>query len=180
MLHMEAIESRRLLSATLAPDGELNIDGTAGNDGVEVWVNRAGTRVITMVNGLEQSFPARKVREIDVDTFAGNDRINIHSTVFVATDIDAGAGNDWVSGGSGPDDIDGGAGNDSLYGNAGRDELDGGAGTDYLFGGDGVDTLEGGAGRDFIRGEGGRDYFDEDDADREIIDFVASRDIRYS
>ena len=195
MLHIEQVESRRLLSATLN-GRELEIVGTAGDDVVTVWVNKAATRVIVQDNGVESSFRASRVRALEIDTFAGNDLITLGENLFLGGDIDAGAGNDTVFGGSGNDDIDGGDGDDVLYGNAGNDEIDGdagndalygglgnddlegGTGTDRLLGGSGRDTLEGGQGVDQLVGGSGSDAFDLDDDASELVDFVTGVDRR--
>ncbi|HEX8401355.1 MAG TPA: calcium-binding protein [Allosphingosinicella sp.] len=54
--------------------------------------------------------------------------------------INAGMGNDTVTGGNGNDFLVGGGGNDTLTGNAGNDSFIGGGGTDTIFGGEGNDT----------------------------------------
>jgi len=54
--------------------------------------------------------------------------------------INAGQGNDTVTGGVGNDFLVGGAGNDTLNGAAGNDSFIGGAGNDIINGGDGDDT----------------------------------------
>lgn len=64
--------------------------------------------------------------------------------------IEAGAGNDTVTGGSAADSIDGGDGNDSLVGGGGNDTLIGGIGNDTLRGGTGADSLVGGSGTDMV------------------------------
>lgn len=64
-------------------------------------------------------------------------------------DIDAGAGADVITGGSGDDVIDGDAGDDTIAGGTGADIVDGGAGDDTIYvaegdsatGGDGDDTF---------------------------------------
>ncbi|GJD72721.1 alkaline phosphatase [Methylobacterium goesingense] len=53
--------------------------------------------------------------------------------------INAGQGNDLVTGGSGADFLVGGAGSDVLNGAAGNDSIIGGAGNDRINGGDGTD-----------------------------------------
>jgi Ca2+-binding RTX toxin-like protein len=68
--------------------------------------------------------------------------------------IDAGRGDDIVTGSNFADDLRGGAGDDILEGGDGNDTLDGGGGVDALDGGDGDDTLQ-------VRGrEGVNDTFD--------------------
>ena len=71
--------------------------------------------------------------------------------------IEAGAGNDVVSGLAGADTLLGEDGNDVLRGDAGDDSLDGGAGNDQLFGGDGADLLYGGMGDDLLNADTGAD-----------------------
>ncbi len=71
--------------------------------------------------------------------------------------IEAGAGNDVVSGLAGADTLLGEDGNDLLRGDAGDDTLDGGAGNDQLFGGDGADLLYGGVGDDLLNADTGAD-----------------------
>ena len=71
--------------------------------------------------------------------------------------IEAGAGNDVVSGLAGADTLLGEDGNDLLRGDAGDDTLDGGAGNDQLLGGDGADLLYGGVGDDLLNADTGAD-----------------------
>lgn len=190
---IEGLESRKLLSAVVS-NGELDIRGTGLADRIDVRLNNAGTRYIVNINGTERTFATRGIREIDVASFGGNDRITIHSNVRILADIEAGAGNDRVSGGSGADDIDGNAGNDTLLGNdgnddidggrgddeiqglAGNDDLDGDLGRDRIEGGIGNDTLDGGLGVDVLSGGAGADLFSDDDARSEKLDFTAGLD----
>ncbi|GAA6187460.1 Hint domain-containing protein [Litorivita sp. NS0012-18] len=71
--------------------------------------------------------------------------------------ITGGSGNDSVLGGDGADSLTGNDGGDTLSGGAGSDTLDGGTGDDSLTGGAGADTLIGGAGSDTLSGGGGGD-----------------------
>jgi Ca2+-binding RTX toxin-like protein len=90
--------------------------------------------------------------------------------VLFATDddfiINAGKGNDKVTGGDGDDEIDGGSGKDILDGGAGDDNLNGGSGKDILRGGEGDDTLTGGSGKDTF-------FFGDEDT---ITDFKVKSD----
>lgn len=190
---LESLESRRLLSASVS-GRDLVIRGTEARDVINVWVNRANTRYVVTINGSEQSFPIRDVREIDIYALRGDDRVSVHASVRIPADIEGGSGNDWLSGGSGSDDIDGGPGRDTIFGNAGDDDLDAGSGNDVIFGndgkddleggrgndrldgGDGDDTLDGGVGFDTIISGAGRDLFSDDDDRREFIDYVANFD----
>lgn len=71
---------------------------------------------------------------------------------FIAQSINAGAGNDTITTGSGWDTVYGGSGDDVIITGAGNDKLYGGSGSDRLFGGDDGDTLDGGSGDDFLFG----------------------------
>lgn len=75
----------------------------------------------------------------------------------VVYNINAGAGNDTVTGGISDDFIAGGAGDDALSGGEGNDNLEGGDGNDVLVASGGLDLLEGGAGNDTIDGGAGND-----------------------
>lgn len=65
--------------------------------------------------------------------------------------VDAGDGDDLVSGSTHDDRLTGGDGNDRLDGGSGIDELRGGAGDDVLRSLDGLDLLEGDAGYDDLQ-----------------------------
>ncbi len=91
-----------------------------------------------------------------LQTGAGNDVID-GGAAQAGLSLDAGAGDDTVTGGAGADTVSGGAGHDSLSGGDGADSLDGGAGNDVLHGDAGNDTLSGGEGNDILRGGLGND-----------------------
>ena len=98
-----------------------------------------------------------------VEAGAGNDLMTGGSaadTLYGGTGNDTvsgGAGNDFISGDAGDDQLFGGLGNDTLYGGDGADLLSGGDGADTIYGGAGNDTINGGAGADLIDGGAGRD-----------------------
>ena len=71
--------------------------------------------------------------------------------------IDAGSGNDMISGQWGADTLRGDTGEDTLDGGADRDALFGEVGADWLFGGDGMDSLYGGGEADHLSGDAGND-----------------------
>lgn len=105
---------------------------------------------------------------------------NPHDQDSIGDYVDAGTGDDRVTGSNGNDRIEGGEGNDSLWGMGGRDALSGGDGNDYLIG-DGTsaknkyqtleeslhgnDTLDGGKGDDTLIGQGGHDFLFGGDGD---------------
>ena len=95
---------------------------------------------------------------------------------FVSGSIDAGAGDDIITGGQVADIIDGGSGAneiralggddfivtgddaDLIIGGAGDDDITSGHGDDTIRGGDGEDVINGQGGVDFIQGGNGNDY----------------------
>lgn len=107
----------------------------------------------------------------------GNDIIEVIVDGPSISYVDAGAGNDSVTGseqadvivgGSGDDVIDGLGGNDWLHGGSGNDTLDGGAGDDFVVGGWDDDVLSGGADEDTVYGGYGDDVIH----DQEGLDYI--------
>ncbi|MBP0444886.1 calcium-binding protein [Roseomonas sp. SSH11] len=93
--------------------------------------------------------------------------------------LEAGRGNDVITGSNLTDFIDGGSGDDTLFGLGGHvsirgpfefgDTLYGGAGNDRLFGGSGGDYLNGGAGLDLLDGGTGNDVLDAGEGDDVLL-----------
>ncbi|MEJ1410256.1 MAG: calcium-binding protein, partial [Candidatus Sedimenticola sp. (ex Thyasira tokunagai)] len=69
----------------------------------------------------------------------------------------AGAGKDYMDGGSGNDTLSSGGGDDNLQGRDGNDSMDAGEGNNRLWGHDGDDTMSAGAGKDYMDGGSGDD-----------------------
>lgn len=96
-------------------------------------------------------------------SLGGNDRIILPQDSDAAATagyaighrFDAGAGDDYVSGGALADSIFGGEGGDALFGAGGADTLEGGGGMDLLSGGGGKDVLIDRNGAVFLGGSGG-------------------------
>ncbi len=109
-------------------------------------VTFSGNEAGTLTNGTNTAIFSEIER---LQTGAGNDTINAAADTW-GTSIDAGAGNDTITGGSGNDTLNGGLGDDTIYGGAGNDIIDGGAGNDLIRGGAGADTLTGGGGTDTL------------------------------
>jgi Ca2+-binding RTX toxin-like protein len=96
------------------------------------------------VNPDTATCPGAGVGSISADSGAGNDSIILDRNTIPATvegDLDGGAGNDTLAGGSAADSLDGDSGNDTLDGASGADELRGGSNTDAVTYGDRVTAL---------------------------------------
>ena len=130
-------------SYNLAPS-TAGVDGTSGDDVMEVWYTDADGDQIT---DYDPGFLGIGYQsgEDTIYGYAGNDSIN------------AGSGDDTVYGGSGNDTLLGADGNDVLYGDEGNDSIDGGSGNDLIYGGADDDTISGGLGRDTVYGGDGND-----------------------
>src|SRR5437763_666126 len=165
MFDLESLESRRLMSASLA-NGVLTVTGTPGNDTIAVARQDAQTLRLND-NGVVSLFDTHSVRTIVVNGGAGNDQIRINSTVTLPVtqraELHGGDGNDVLVGGDGNDLLDGGAGDDFLSGGKGSDNLNGGTGNNTLSGGDGDDFMTAGNGADNFIGGAGADTVDYSD-----------------
>src|SRR5690242_9747337 len=101
---IEPLEARRLLSTSIT-NGLLNVLGSQRADDVVISRDPGNSsRILVKVNGHEDSFRAKGIRSINVVTGRGDDRITVddsHGSVLIKRDVDAGAGNDTVTGGAG-------------------------------------------------------------------------------
>lgn len=148
-MFISRLESRRFLSAVLAPDGVLTVTGTDGPDHIRVTpytvahhghdhAPHPSIRVVD--NGVAIDFDPAAVTRVVIEGGAGSDSLAaLHLSRPVT--INGGEGNDFLYGGNLDDVLSGGAGNDLLNGGAGNDRLEGGAGRDILNGGSGDDLL---------------------------------------
>lgn len=121
-----------------AADGADQIAGGAGTDVVD-YSTRTGDLLVTMDG-------------VAADDGIGSEGDDIEADVEVLNagdgddDITGNALDNVIRGGAGADTLAGAAGNDQLEGDADADALDGGAGDDTLDGGAGTNTLDGGTG----------------------------------
>jgi Ca2+-binding RTX toxin-like protein len=152
----EQLESRRLFAVNLT-DGLLTVEGTGDGDVISLVAR--GSMLTVRVNAERTMHNLDAIDEVLVNALGGNDRVTLGKLAVNAA-VDAGAGDDRVTGGRGDDVIVGGDGNDRLSGNSGDDQLFGAAGSDRLFGNDGDDELDGGAGTDLLNGGNGFDLTD--------------------
>lgn len=168
------------VTAVFVPStGLLTVLGDAANNAINISRDAAGA---ILVNGgaiqvIGGAPNVANTATISVFGQSGDDAISLDETngVLPKALLFGGAGNDTLTGGSGPDQLFGQAGNDTLlgkggddllFGGAGNDTLTGGAGTDQAYGqagndrmiwnpGDGSDLNEGGAGTDTVEVNGG-------------------------
>ena len=127
--------------------GSDRLRGGAGNDKIH-----GGTGRDTAV------FSARE-NQINLKSNKFQNSGDGHDLLISIENINAGGGNDVVTGNRSANTIKGQNGNDSLNGAPGHDYLIGGRGHDNLKGGSGNDKLIGGQGHDKLFGGSGRDTF---------------------
>lgn len=184
---MQMLEDRRLLSAapvlgTPPADGVLTIDGTAGNDNIEVGFYRdSREQILVKVNKTRTVYNRADITSIVIDGKEGNDRIQVkHKRTFdIPVSLSGGPGNDRLWGGAADDSLNGGSGKDGLWGFGGDDALDGGVGDDSVEGGNGDDRCRGGKGRDRVFAGGGQNIFYDDDSRGEMRDRSSDDSVRH-
>jgi Ca2+-binding RTX toxin-like protein len=162
---IDALESRRLLSATLEATRTLVINGTPGNDILSVDLDlgpQKEERLRVTENGVVTgTFTKADVTDMLIFCGDGDDHVRIGSggfknsfaSVDTPTQVDGGNGNDQIEGGAGNDSLSGGGGDDFITGYAGDDFVDGGDGNDTIVVHIGRDTVFGGAGDDQLNGQ---------------------------
>jgi len=110
-----------------------------------------------------------------VDAGAGDDNVTGSEQADVIVGgagddvIDGLGGNDWLHGGEGNDTIDGGAGDDFVVGGYDNDILSGGDNDDAVHGSYGDDVIYGNAGQDFLHGGHGDDVLHGNAGDLDYI-----------
>jgi Ca2+-binding RTX toxin-like protein len=144
---------------------ELIVNGSSGNDTFSITRQSDG-KIHVNLNGSDRKVTASSVSHLSLTGFAGDDSVGVAATGVPGIYVQAGDGNDVVSGGSGNDNLVGGAGKNTLFGgdgddrvvgSGGRDNLDGGPGNDRVYGGAGNDVMHGGLGVDRLYGGDGDD-----------------------
>jgi Ca2+-binding RTX toxin-like protein len=131
----------------------VTVNGSSRNEHIQITgsggsVTVTGTPETVVITGAEAG------DRLIVNGLGGNDTIDA-STLAAGTiglTIDAGTGNDVITGSQGDDTLDGGDGNDKVTGGRGNDFADLGAGDDTFTWnpGDGSDTVLGGTGNDTL------------------------------
>jgi hypothetical protein len=127
--------------AVLGPGGALQVNGTSGNDTINLSARKG---VLTAkLNTTTKTFSTKSVKKISVRGGAGNDVITLGAGI-IGANVHGDAGNDRINGGPGNDSIFGDGGVDSIFGNGGADSLftKGDHATDQLDGGAGIDGAQ--------------------------------------
>lgn len=180
------VESDGTLVVHVGPNADLREEGNLddGDDTVFISNDEDTGRTIVTAFGTDQSFAG--VQRVRIESGSGDDVIFIEPDFALPVFVDAGTGDDDISGGDGSLTAYGGTGRDTIFGGNGDDELyggpmepvfvqlpntnetvqvfdladliDGGAGDDRMFGGDGDDQIQGDEGNDIIEGQAGDDY----------------------
>jgi Ca2+-binding RTX toxin-like protein len=133
------------------------VNGGTGVDAAYNTYNDFGLTFNMGANSIEQYYGSQ----------AGE---TIVTSANIRMDVDAGGGNDLISGGAQGDGLSGGTGNDTIFGGLGPDQIGGGFGDDRIIGGIGADLIYGEQGNDtFV-------YNGVGDAGDTITDFEIGRD----
>src|SRR4051812_18402622 len=127
---IEQLEDRVLLSTLKG--GILRITGTNRSETINVSQRKA--YVFVQMNGKQEKFKLRSVKQILISGLKGNDDIETTGKLAGMT-ISGGVGNATIVAAAGKDNIHGDAGNDLIYGMGGDDQIFGDAGKDQIAGG---------------------------------------------
>jgi Ca2+-binding RTX toxin-like protein len=132
---------------------QVDVDGTAGNDNVQV-AGVAGSFSVTGLSAAVNAVGVEPTDQLVVSGLGGDDTISAAALPagVVQFGADGGAGNDTITGSAGADLLKGGDGNDLIIGGRGDDVMFGGGGDDTFVWnpGDGSDTVEGQGGSDSL------------------------------
>ena len=166
---VEALETRKLLSATLTDTGVLVVRGTPYSDVISVDLTPDQQYVRTDVNGVVDYFDANSVAQVSVRSRRGDDVVDVAPTFPIDTLIRGGTGNDTLFAGAGRDTVATGTGDSVVYPGTGDDVIDCGSGNDTVYAGPGNDTIWGGSGNDELHAGGGSNYVDGGSGDSVLL-----------
>lgn len=110
--------------------GAQTITSTSTNAVTVAATSAAGAQTIITGAGADVINASTTAAINTINTGAGNDNIAILATASGNYIVNAGLGNDSMTGGAGNDTLNGGDGNDILNGGAGADSMTGGDGSD--------------------------------------------------
>jgi uncharacterized delta-60 repeat protein len=150
----------------LGAEGTLIITGETGDN--TITIARSGQNIVVTRNGVQSTFAANDVANLDIVTFDGDDTVTNSTDVAAKIDVGDGANNVTVAdgvatitGGDGVDHITAGDGLHLLVeAGGGNDSVTLGDGGNVVLGGAGNDTITTGEGNDEIYGEAGSDFVD--------------------
>jgi hypothetical protein len=111
----------------------LVVDGTPGNDTIDIYPGPHKGDVLVTLNGVT-SGPFQPTDRIVAFGYGGNNHITVSPDIQLPAWLDGGDGNNVLVGGGGNNVLLGGAGNDTLIGRGNRELLIGGSGQDTLVG----------------------------------------------
>jgi Ca2+-binding RTX toxin-like protein len=120
----------------------LVVGGTAGNDTIVFNPGQPGQVQVVLNNVSLGTFNG--ITRLFAYGNAGNDTIQVASTLLLPSVLNGGDGNDTLKAANSPSVLLGGAGSDTLTGGQANDILIGGLGADVLQGNGGDDILIGG------------------------------------
>jgi Ca2+-binding RTX toxin-like protein len=167
---IEALEQRRVLSVAL-DHGILVVQGTAGDDQLQVYTSHYADRLTVKDNGVVRLFAVSEITGILIQGGDGNDLLSDWGDLAIAMTISGGAGDDTLIGGMAHDVLRGGSGEDLMLGQWGADR----EGWDYhptqfdrILG---PDTLRGSEANDDFQPEAGDDDFHGGAVDRASVTF---------
>lgn len=122
------------------PSGVLTLEGTAGNDVIDVAPG--GIFLDATLNGVRIAHvPFSDVQHIVVFAGGGNDSVTVERGIDLPAEIHGESGDDTLVGGDANDTLLGGSGNDHLVGAGGANTEIGAHGNDTLFSATATDNL---------------------------------------
>jgi Ca2+-binding RTX toxin-like protein len=133
-------------------NGTLAVDGDAAADRLTLRATADAIQLDLGSDGtVDDAFERVPITRIVVRTGGGGDNVRVAFATTVPTAIEAGAGDDVVTGGAGAETVVAGDGSDLVHAGGGEDSLFLGAGDDTAVHADGRLTLEGQTGTDTLR-----------------------------
>ncbi len=142
--------TRRVIDDTNGGVDWLNFAAMTGN----LSINMAAGGVVR-VNGV--SLATLGAGATDFDKLQAGDGNDVITGNDLNNQLFGGRGHDRINGAVGNDRVYGDAGNDTLIGATGNDSIYGGIGDDQFIAGEGNDVLAGGSGNDVLHGQRGND-----------------------
>jgi Ca2+-binding RTX toxin-like protein len=147
----------------------LVVNGTSGNDYLEVRPGARGKIDVTRNGVLAGSFDVGRIKRISMKGFGGNNTLLVSPQIYLPAYIGGGAGIDKIQGGSGHDTLWAGAGKDHITAGYGNDDIRTEGGDDFVLCGEGNDTVTGNSGHEWIAGEGGNDILKAEGGDDSVF-----------